>query len=44
LVRKPETNSHGEDLEVYGRITLKWFLKVLTGLSWLRIVTGCELL
>ena len=49
LVGKPEGKSNLEDPGVDGRIILRWILwkcvvGLLTGSSWLRIGTGCELL
>jgi hypothetical protein len=45
LVAKPEGKNHSEDLDVDGRVILKWIfgtygLGVCTGFIWLRIGTG----
>jgi hypothetical protein len=49
LVSIPEGKKHLEDLDVDGKIILKWFFKswleeAWTGLLWLRIGTGGGLL
>jgi hypothetical protein len=46
LVGKPEGDNHVVDPGSDGRIILRWILRkcdvgVWTGLSWLRIETGC---
>jgi len=44
LVGRPDGKSYLEDLDIDGRIILKWILKKWDGLLWLKIGRGGGLL